>query len=117
MTSVKITHSLPPGLERYKTSSEFTPASVPKSLLTAHSTKTGVWGLLRVRLGRLYYCLDDDPREKQMVERGGTAVIAPEVLHHVELLDANTAFLIEFHRAIDPGEGFWPAVRSGEHAV
>lgn len=33
MTSARIARSLPPGLERYKTSPQFTAATVPKSLL------------------------------------------------------------------------------------
>lgn len=98
MTTVRTAQSLPPGLQCYKTSPEFTSATVPESLLTAHSIKAGVWGLLRVQRGRLLYCLDVDPPEKLKVEQGGTAVIAPGALHHVELLDAGTAFLIEFHR-------------------
>jgi tellurite resistance-related uncharacterized protein len=68
--------------------------------LAAHATKSGVWGLLRVRRGRLLYCLGSDPAEKLVVERGETAVIEPAAPHHVEVLDADTAFLIEFHRRL-----------------
>lgn len=66
--------------------------------MRAHSIKTGVWGLLRVQRGRLLFCLDGDPAEELVVEQGGTAVIDPGALHHVELLHADTAFMIEFHR-------------------
>jgi tellurite resistance-related uncharacterized protein len=99
MTAAKIATTLPPGLERYSSSPEFTSATVPQSLLAEHKTKRGVWGLLRVQRGRLFYCLDCHPPEKLLVAPGGAAVIDPEVPHHVEVLDADTAFLIEFHRA------------------
>lgn len=99
MTSASIAASLPPGLRHYKTSPEFTATTVPQSLLSAHRTKAGVWGLLRVAQGRLRYCIDDAvPPKALVIEQGCTAVIDPETLHHVELLDAETRFLIEFHR-------------------
>ncbi len=93
---------MPAGLVHYKTSPEFTAATVPDALLAAHRTKPGVWGLLRVVQGRLRYCIDADPAHALVVEQGGTAVIAPGELHHVELVDAETVFRIEFHR--DRGE-------------
>ncbi|CAN1721647.1 conserved protein of unknown function [Hyphomicrobium sp. 1Nfss2.1] len=98
MTSASIAASLPPGLRHYKTSPEFTAMTVPQSLLSAHRTKAGVWGLLRVTQGRLRYCIDAVPPKALVIEQGSTAVIDPEALHHVELLDAETRFLIEFHR-------------------
>jgi tellurite resistance-related uncharacterized protein len=98
MTPAKSAPSLPHGLEHYRTSSEFTETTVPKSLLIAHRTKAGVWGLLRVAQGRLRFCLDAAPPQAIVVEQGSTAVIEPEALHHVEFLDAGTRHLIEFHR-------------------
>ena len=53
---------------------------------------------LRVQRGRVRYCLDGETPEETLIESGGTAVIEPEVPHHVELLDADSAFLVEFHR-------------------
>ena len=100
-TSASVAPSMPAGLVHYKTSPEFTATTVPDALLAAHRTKTGVWGLLRVARGRLRYCIDTDPPHALVVEQDGTAVIAPGELHHVELLDADTVFRIEFHR--DPG--------------
>ena len=47
---------------------------------------------------RVRYCLDGDAAETLLIEQGGTAVIEPEVPHHVELLDEDSAFLVEFHR-------------------
>lgn len=99
MTTASKAPSMPPGLTHYKTTPSFTATTVPESLLIAHRIKDGVWGLLRVVKGRLRYCIDIDPPRALVVERGSTAVIEPGKLHHVELLDAETEFLIEFHRA------------------
>lgn len=94
---IRIATTLPPGLVRYKQTPEFTPQSVPEALLAAHSIKAGVWGLLRVLRGRVRYCLDGD--SALLVEAGSTAVIEPEISHHVELLDEDSTFIVEFHRA------------------
>ncbi len=72
---------------------------MPQALLSSHSVKTGVWGLLRVVRGRVRYCLDGQAQVSVIVPEGGAAVIAPGVAHHVELLDMLSTFFIEFHRA------------------
>ena len=95
----RITTTLPPGLVCYRSTATFTPESVPAALLRAHNTKAGVWGLLRVLRGRVRYCLDGAVPETVVIAHGGTTVIEPETPHHVELLDADTAFVVEFHRA------------------
>lgn len=95
--------SLPPGLTCYSTSPLFTNDTVPPKLLASHDVKAGVWGLLRVVRGRLRYHIDREPPSSQTVEAGGTAVIEPQVPHHVELLHDDTAFVIEFHRAAAAG--------------
>jgi hemoglobin len=99
----RIATTLPPGLVRHKQTPEFTSDNVPEALLAAHSVKAGVWGLLRVLRGRVRYCLDGDSADTLLVEAGSTAVIEPEVHHHVELLDEDSAFLVEFYRAEPAG--------------
>lgn len=94
----RIATSLPNGLVFTRRTPLFTHATIPAALLSAHSVKAGVWGLLRVESGRVRYCLDTAPAEALVVEVGGTVAIEPEAPHHVELLDADSAFLIEFHR-------------------
>src|SRR5690606_10587163 len=91
--------TLPPGLACYKRTPLFTPENVPEALLSAHRIKAGVWGLLRVEQGRVRYCLEAEPGSTLEVAKGGTAVIEPEALHHVELLDADSAFFVEFYRS------------------
>jgi quercetin dioxygenase-like cupin family protein len=48
--------------------------------------------------GRVRYCLDEGAPEALLIGPGGTAAIEPGVRHHVELLDEDSAFLVEFHR-------------------
>jgi tellurite methyltransferase len=95
---VTVHGSLPPGLTCYKRTALFTRETVPAGLLAEHKTKMGVWGLLRVTGGRVRYCIDH-PRSSVDVAEGDAAVIEPQVLHHVELLDPDSSFLVEFYRA------------------
>lgn len=95
----RIASDLLPGLACYRRTPVFTQANVPAALLGTHTTKAGVWGLLRVLRGRVRYCLDGTAPETTVLVQGGSAVIEPEVPHHVELLDSESAFLVEFHRA------------------
>jgi hemoglobin len=104
---------VPEGLEAYRSTPQFTEASVPAGLLRAHATKAGVWGLLVVHAGRLLFVLEDEARdgvgddESRGSARGPRArelaageqlAIAPTVRHHVELLDPDTCFQVVFHR-------------------
>lgn len=91
--------SLPAGMACYKTTAHFTSHNVPRSLLASHSVKAGVWGMLRVASGRVRYCVDGNPSFSEIVSNGGAAVIEPDTPHHVELMDADSAFFIEFYRA------------------
>jgi tellurite resistance-related uncharacterized protein len=75
----------------------FTRENVPQALLVAHSVKAGVW--LRVLRGRVRYCFDGEAPESEVIGPGRAAVIERQMPHHVELLDADSAFLVEFHRA------------------
>lgn len=95
----RISSQLPYGLTCYRRTVEFTRETVPAALLRAHSTKAGVWGLLNVRRGRVRYYLEGAAPETTVVEHGGTVVIEPQQLHHVELLDGDSAFFVEFYRA------------------
>jgi tellurite resistance-related uncharacterized protein len=89
---------LPPGLTCYKRTAQFTLGTVPAGLLAEHKTKMGVWGLLRVTGGRIRYCIDHPPSIVD-VATGDAAVIGPQILHHVELLDSDSSFFVEFYRA------------------
>ena len=89
--------SLPPGLERYGESPVFTPENLPEKLKTAHTTKAGTWGLLRVHTGIVQYFVDVPPYAQAVVSAGKTVVIEPEVPHHVEF-GLLGSFQVEFWR-------------------
>lgn len=77
----------PPGLEAYKRTPTFTEATVPAGLLSDHSTKEGVWGLIEVERGTLRYLVTDPRRanrEQTLVAGGDAGVVEPTILHRVE---------------------------------
>ena len=92
-----------PALESYKTTPTFTQDSVPAGLLTDHSTKDGVWGLIHVSRGKLRYCVTDPRRENEerILEPASAAgVVEPTIVHRVEPLGP-VEFHVEFLRAPD----------------
>jgi tellurite resistance-related uncharacterized protein len=91
---------LPAGLEAYRRTPEFSEASVPNGLLQAHSTKAGVWGLIRVLEGQLLYQVTDHGRvpTQRLLAAGDTpGLVEPEILHHVEP-KGRVRFFVEFYR-------------------
>lgn len=88
---------LPPGLVRYGESPVFTPENLPEKLKSAHTTKAGTWGLLRVHSGIVQYFVDVPPHARAVVSAGKTVVIEPEVPHHVEFALPGS-FQVEFWR-------------------
>ena len=94
---------LPDAAVPYRRTSEFDEQSVPQGLRRAHSTKSGVWGRIRVLEGRLLYRIlaDDGPgkgsgagEEIELVP-GTDGVIEPTVEHQVEPL-GRVRFFVEF---------------------
>jgi truncated hemoglobin YjbI/tellurite resistance-related uncharacterized protein len=69
----------------YKSTPIFDELSLPAGLRRQHSTKAGVWGLIRVLEGRLLYDCDGDTRE---LRAGDEQVIEPQQPHSVEPLGA-----------------------------
>jgi hemoglobin len=67
----------------YRSTPVFTNDTLPEALRRAHSTKAGVWGLLKVLKGTILY-VTEESGECQMVQAPGTVVILPQQLHSVE---------------------------------
>ncbi|NLC37209.1 MAG: DUF1971 domain-containing protein [Alcaligenaceae bacterium] len=88
---------LPPGLVRYGESPVFTPENLPEKLKSAHTTKAGTWGVLRVHSGIVQYFVDEPPHAQAVVSSGKSVVIEPEVPHHVEF-GVPGSFQVEFWR-------------------
>ena len=82
--------------EPYKTTPEFDEASLPDAIRNRHSTKQGVWGLLRVIEGEVTLVFEDPPRRVRVTPEA-PAEIAPEARHHVET-GGQMRMIVEFHR-------------------
>ncbi len=74
---------MPP--EPYRTTPLFDQHSLPAALRRDHSTKAGVWGLVRVKEGRLRLIYDDGTQER-LLEPGVAGLLLPEQVHRVEPL-------------------------------
>ena len=91
--------AIPSGLTFYKSTADFTEATVPQGLLRAHSTKEGVWGRICVVEGALLYrVLDSRRRQREFVLTPGIAgVVEPTILHEVEA-SGPVRFRVDFYR-------------------
>ena len=91
--------TLPPGLEAYKRTPQFSEGNVPLGLLRAHATAEGVWGRIHILSGALAYRICDPRREaREMLLTVGTdGVVEPTILHEVAPQGA-VRFFVEFWR-------------------
>ncbi len=80
----------------YKTTPVFDSDSLPQALRNEHSTKQGVWGLLRVLAGEVRLVFKDPLRIVQVTPER-PAPIPPQAVHHVEF-DAPMQMQVEFYR-------------------
>lgn len=97
-----MSNQLPEGLSVYKRTPTFTETSVPRGLLADHSTKEGVWGLIRVEEGSLLYVVTDPRRdfsEHILAPGGAPGVVEPTIIHRVEPLGA-VRFHVAFSRSL-----------------
>jgi len=91
---------LPDDVNFYHRTSLFTETSIPSKLLAAHSTKAGVWGLIRVIDGALLYRVEDPrrpPSTRLLTAGEAPGVIEPTILHSVEP-QRSVRFYVEFYR-------------------
>ena len=88
---------LPAGFVAYRRTAEFTESTVPRALLSRHTTKPGVWALIHVLEGTLLYRLLAPYDEEERLEAGAAGVVPPGVEHEVLPLGA-VRFFVEFHR-------------------
>lgn len=80
----------------YKTTPVFNEETLPAAIRNAHSTKAGVWGLLRVLEGEVRLVFHDPAREVCVTPQE-PGLITPEAVHHVELSGPMT-MQVEFYR-------------------
>lgn len=67
----------------YRSTPIFTQDSLPPALRSAHSTKAGVWGVIRVLEGCVRYRIESQDTD-QMLSPGVPGFVQPQELHHVE---------------------------------
>ena len=82
--------------EPYKTTPVFDEVTLPEAIRSAHNTKAGVWGLLRVLEGEARLVFHEPAREVR-VTPDAAGMITPEAVHHVEL-DGPVRLRVEFYR-------------------
>lgn len=75
--------------------------SVPRTLLTHHNTKKGVFGRLCVMRGAVkYYGFaaehERSPEREIVINAGQFGISPPQYWHHIELLTPDTCFNIDF---------------------
>lgn len=93
---------LPAGVRAYKRTAVFDERTIPAALRQRHSTKPGVWALIRIIDGRLRYRVIDTG-EDSILDAQRPGLVLPAQLHEVEPLGP-VRFFVEFHRADAAGE-------------
>jgi len=88
-------------VEPYKSTPVFDEQSLPEAIRNDHSTKEGVWGLLRVLAGEVRLVFHD-PRREVRVTPDHPAPIPPRAVHHVEVAGP-MRMQVEFYREPPPG--------------
>jgi tellurite resistance-related uncharacterized protein len=87
--------SWPSTLVSYKRTDVFTEETVPKGLTARHTTKEGVWALIRVLEGELQFQLEGEMPE--ILSRSNPGLVEPTVPHHIEVIGP-VRFYVEFFR-------------------
>ena len=91
-----ITAELPYGLELYARTPYFTAATIPADLKSGHFLTEDAWGVIRVIEGAVHYALEPPNTASIVLRAGESAVIEPNMLHHIEFVERGV-FFIEFH--------------------
>jgi len=84
----------PSTLIPYNRTREFDQDSIPSSLCSSHSTKPGVWAMIRILDGTLRLHLPDSV---EVLRPRNPGFVEPEVEHRVEPEGA-VRFYVEFYR-------------------
>jgi hemoglobin len=95
--SIALPPELPPDVVAYSRTPEFTAKTLPEALKAAHTTKRGVWGLIHVLDGQLFYCLEAPHKGQRLINAGEAAPIPPGIPHRVEFVESGR-FFVEFFK-------------------
>ena len=88
--------ALPASVTPYRRTPEFNERSVPKGLLTSHSTKPGTWGMIVVIEGSLTYRILEPEVEEHELDAEHPGVVEPTVTHEIEP-HAGARFYVQFY--------------------
>ena len=88
----------------YKSTPLFNETTLPAGLRGEHRTKAGVWGIIRVRSGRLRYRVLD-PASETILDPDHPGLVLPEQPHLVEPLGAMEMQVEFYDRDPRPGRG------------
>lgn len=88
--------SMPKNCAPYKRTADFTFDTVPDALTNDHSTKEGVWGVLNVVQGEMFYHVPSRQASVEL-EAGDQMLIESTLLHKVSLKEGSR-FFVEFWR-------------------
>lgn len=90
-------NKLPDDVAHYKSTPEFTEATIPAGLLRSHSTAAGVWGCIRILEGSLLYRVLEPALEEHVLTPDRPGIIEPQAKHEVAAIGP-VRFCVEFHR-------------------
>ena len=88
---------LPQSVAPYKRTPEFNEESIPKGLLKAHNTKSGVWGKIVILEGELRYQVNEPELAHFILDIARHGVVEPEIRHEVAPM-GKVRFYVEFYR-------------------
>ena len=77
-------HAIPDGFALVRAIGPFTAETLPKGLLAEHRLKADRWGQLTLHEGSVRLVMDDGSGTVTALAAPATAMILPEVPHHVE---------------------------------
>lgn len=89
--------TLPPDVQPYQRTKEFTETTVPSGLTNRHNTKAGVWARIHVLEGGLVYRILEPTERAHRLTPGFDGIVEPQVEHRVEI-DESVRFYVEFLR-------------------
>jgi tellurite resistance-related uncharacterized protein len=93
-----MTLSLPEGAIKYSQTKTYNETTIPKPLLSNHSTKPNSWGLIVIEAGKLIYTRIDKP--PQTLTEVTPGVILPGELHQIAP-QGPVSFHVEFYHDPD----------------
>jgi tellurite methyltransferase len=92
---------LPADVVAYSRTPDFTPETLPEAFKAAHTTKSGVWGVIHVLDGCLSYHLEPPHEGSKLVSAGETALIPRDIPHRVAFVEGG-CFFVEFFKKPNP---------------